>query len=100
MSNSRAFDQLLHGVLAGKVDRREMMKRAAALGLSASTVSTLSLAAVAVPGTGSFARAQDATPEPTAAPTEAPTPEPTAPPAPTDPPTASPDTDPSGSTEP
>jgi peptide/nickel transport system substrate-binding protein len=56
----------LDGVLTGKVSRREMMKRAAAIGLSASAVSTLSLAAVAVPGTASIVSAQDATPEPVA----------------------------------
>jgi peptide/nickel transport system substrate-binding protein len=56
----------LDGVLTGKVTRREMMKRAAMLGLSASAVSTLSLAAIAVPGTASIVSAQDATPEPVA----------------------------------
>jgi peptide/nickel transport system substrate-binding protein len=56
----------LHEVLAGRVSRRDMMKRAAALGLSASAVSTLSMAAVAVPGIGSVASAQEATPAPVA----------------------------------
>jgi hypothetical protein len=56
----------LNGVLMGKVSRRDMMKRATALGLSASAVSTLSLAAIAIPGTGSIVSAQDATPEPVA----------------------------------
>jgi len=50
----------------GRVSRREMMKRATAFGLSASAVSTLSLAAIAIPGTGSIVSAQDATPEPVA----------------------------------
>ena len=66
MSEERAFRGLLDDVLMGRVSRREMMKRAAALGLSASAVSTLSLAATAIPGTGSIARAQDASPEPVA----------------------------------
>jgi peptide/nickel transport system substrate-binding protein len=56
----------LDGVLTGKVSRREMMKRATVFGLSASAVSTLSLAAIAVPGTASIVSAQDATPEPVA----------------------------------
>ena len=64
MSDQRAFKELLNGVLAGRVSRREMMKRATALGLSASAISTLSLATVAVPGAGTIARAQDATPAP------------------------------------
>ena len=66
MSDERAFRDLLNGVLMGKVSRRDMMKRATALGLSASAVSTLSLAAIAIPGTGSIVSAQDATPEPVA----------------------------------
>jgi peptide/nickel transport system substrate-binding protein len=66
VTEQRAFHELLDGVLSGRVNRREMMKRATALGLSASAVSTLSLAAIAVPGTGSIARAQDADPEPVA----------------------------------
>jgi peptide/nickel transport system substrate-binding protein len=66
VSDQSGYKDLLHEVLAGRVSRREMMKRAAALGLSASAVSTLSMAAVAVPGLGSVARAQEATPEPVA----------------------------------
>jgi peptide/nickel transport system substrate-binding protein len=66
VSDDRAFRDLLNGVLMGKVSRRDMMKRATALGLSASAVSTLSLAAIAIPGTGSIVSAQDATPEPVA----------------------------------
>jgi peptide/nickel transport system substrate-binding protein len=66
VSEERAFRDLLDGVLTGEVTRREMMKRAAMLGLSASAVSTLSLAAIAVPGTVSIVSAQDATPEPVA----------------------------------
>jgi peptide/nickel transport system substrate-binding protein len=64
VSEERAFRELLDGVLTGRVSRREMMKRAAALGLSASAVATLSLAAIAVPGTGTIVSAQDATPAP------------------------------------
>jgi peptide/nickel transport system substrate-binding protein len=64
VSEERAYKELLDGVLTGKVSRREMMKRAAALGLSASAISTLSLAAFAVPGTASIVSAQDATPAP------------------------------------
>lgn len=66
MTEERGFKELLNGVLMGRVSRREMMKRATALGLSASAVSTLSLAALAVPGTASIVSAQDATPEPVA----------------------------------
>jgi peptide/nickel transport system substrate-binding protein len=66
VSDQSAYKDLLHEVLAGRVSRREMMKRAAALGLSASAVSTLSMAAVAVPGLGSVASAQEATPAPVA----------------------------------
>ena len=66
MSDQSAYKDLLHEVLAGRVSRRDMMKRAAALGLSASAVSTLSMAAVAVPGIGSVASAQEATPAPVA----------------------------------
>jgi peptide/nickel transport system substrate-binding protein len=66
VSDQSAYKDLLHEVLAGRVSRREMMKRAAALGLSASAVSTLSMAAVAVPGLGSAASAQEATPAPVA----------------------------------
>lgn len=60
VTEARQFNELLDGVLTGRVSRREMMKRATALGLSASAVSTLSLAALGVP----VARAQDATPMP------------------------------------
>ncbi len=66
MSDQSAYKDLLHEVLAGRVSRRDMMKRAAALGLSASAVSTLSMAAVAVPGVASVASAQEATPAPVA----------------------------------
>jgi peptide/nickel transport system substrate-binding protein len=66
VSDQSAYKDLLHEVLAGRVSRRDMMKRAAALGLSASAVSTLSMAAVAVPGIGSVASAQEATPAPVA----------------------------------
>jgi peptide/nickel transport system substrate-binding protein len=66
VTDERAFKELLNSVLTGRISRREMMKRATLLGLSASAVSTLSLAAIAVPGTGSIVRAQDATPEPVA----------------------------------
>ncbi len=41
MTDQRAFTELLDGVLSGRVNRRDMMKRATALGLSASAVSTL-----------------------------------------------------------
>ena len=64
MSEERQFRELLQGVLGGEISRREMMKRAAALGLGASAVSTLSLAAIAVPGSVSLVSAQDATPAP------------------------------------
>jgi len=66
VSDQSAYKDLLHEVLAGRVSRRDMMKRAAALGLSASAVSTLSMAAVAVPGVASVASAQEATPAPVA----------------------------------
>ena len=58
MNQERQFRELLDGVLTGRVSRREIMKRATALGLSASAVSTLWLAQLGVP----IARAQDATP--------------------------------------
>src|SRR4051794_24097130 len=64
VTEERAYRELLQGVLSGGIFRREMMKRAAALGLGASAISTLSLAAIAVPGTGSLVSAQDATPAP------------------------------------
>lgn len=66
MSEERAFHDLLNGVLTGEVSRRDMFKRAAALGLGGSALATLGLAANIVPGTGSVAFAQDATPEPVA----------------------------------
>jgi peptide/nickel transport system substrate-binding protein len=64
VSEDRQFRDLLNGVLTGQISRRDMMRRAAALGLGASALSTLSLAAFAVPGTVSLVSAQDATPEP------------------------------------
>jgi peptide/nickel transport system substrate-binding protein len=64
VSEERAFHDLLNGVLTGQVSRRDMFKRAAVLGLGASALSTLGLAANIVPGTGSLVYAQDATPEP------------------------------------
>jgi peptide/nickel transport system substrate-binding protein len=66
MSEGNGYKELLDGVLTGRVSRREMIKRAAALGLSASAVSTLTMAAGVVPGLGNIARAQDATPAPVA----------------------------------
>ncbi|HQY30136.1 MAG TPA: ABC transporter substrate-binding protein, partial [Thermomicrobiales bacterium] len=64
MSDEKQFRELLNGVLTGQVSRRDMLKRAAALGFGASALSTLSLAATAVPGASWVAYAQDATPEP------------------------------------
>ena len=49
-----AFDHLLDGVLAGRLSRRQVLGRAAALGLSAASIQALGLAA--------RAHAQDATP--------------------------------------
>ena len=63
MSEARAFHDLLNGVLTGEVSRRDMFKRAAALGLGASALSTLGMAANILPGSGSLVFAQDATPE-------------------------------------
>jgi peptide/nickel transport system substrate-binding protein len=63
VSEERAFHDLLNSVLTGEITRRDMFKRAAALGLGASALSTLGLAANIVPGSGSLAYAQDATPE-------------------------------------
>ena len=57
--NPRAFNQLLSDILAGRLNRREVVVRASALGLSAASLRTLS--AVAAPGS----RLQDAaTPRP------------------------------------
>jgi peptide/nickel transport system substrate-binding protein len=64
VNQEHAYKELLDGVLTGKVSRREMMKRAASLGLSASALSTLAMAATAMPGGVSSALAQDATPAP------------------------------------
>src|SRR3954469_18563797 len=64
LSENRQYRDLLNGVLTGQISRRDMMKRAAALGLGASALATLSLAATAVPGSVSLVSAQDATPEP------------------------------------
>ena len=50
MGEKQDFQQLLNGVLSGRYSRRQVMNRAAALGLSAAALSTLSLAAKAAPG--------------------------------------------------
>jgi peptide/nickel transport system substrate-binding protein len=59
------FHQLLDDVLSGKMNRRQVMTRAAALGLSAASVHTLGLAAAA-PGGASRSRpaAQEGEPTP------------------------------------
>ena len=50
MGEKQEFQQLLNGVLSGRYSRRAVMSRAAALGLSAAAISSLSLAAKAAPG--------------------------------------------------
>lgn len=67
MSEQQEFKKLLDGALSGRFSRRQVMTRAAALGMTAATVSTLGLAAKAAPGVSSakyIPNAQDATPVP------------------------------------
>jgi len=66
MNQRQEFNRLLNGLLSGRYSRRQVMSRAAALGLSASAISTLSLAAAAPrPGAATLShRAQDGTPKP------------------------------------
>ncbi len=69
MSEQQEFKKLLDGALSGKLSRRKVMTRAAALGMSAATISTLGMAAKAAPGVTSaklVPNAQDATPVPVA----------------------------------
>ncbi len=65
MNQRQEFDRLLNGLLSGRYSRRQVMSRAAALGLSASAISTLSLAAAAPrPGAATLShRAQEGTPK-------------------------------------
>jgi peptide/nickel transport system substrate-binding protein len=69
VSEQQEFKKLLNGALSGRYSRRQVMTRAAALGMSAATVSTLGLAAKAAPGVSSAKltnKAQDASPTPVA----------------------------------
>jgi peptide/nickel transport system substrate-binding protein len=67
VSEQQEFKKLLDGALSGRFSRRQVMTRAAALGMTAATVSTLGMAAKAAPGISSakyIPNAQDATPVP------------------------------------
>src|SRR5665648_576 len=67
VSDRQEYQKLLNGVLSGRYSRRQVMNRAAAIGLSAAAMSTLSLAAKAAPGTTSVklvSSLQDGTPKP------------------------------------
>lgn len=59
-----AFRRLLDDVLAGKLNRRQVMTRAAALGLSAASIHTLGLAAGATPVSYARPAAQEGEPTP------------------------------------
>jgi peptide/nickel transport system substrate-binding protein len=50
MNERQEFQRLLNGALSGRYSRRQVVNRALALGLSATVVSSLSLAAKAAPG--------------------------------------------------
>src|SRR5688572_19646817 len=60
VTKERQFKELLDDMFAGRATRRDVMKQASALGLSAGVASTL------IAGSASTARAQDASPVPVA----------------------------------